>query len=71
VGRFAGREQRDIEAQRELALKNDQIQALMAIVEGLQLRADEDSAAHTVFPESGLETASLTISVMPPRQPVH
>jgi hypothetical protein len=43
AGRLAGWEQRDIEAQRELAHKNDQIQALMAIVEGYELGADAPS----------------------------
>jgi hypothetical protein len=61
VGRLAGREERDAEAQCELAHKNDQIQALMAIVESYEVRADEETPA----------PALATIAVAYPRQPVH
>ena len=67
VGRLAGWEQRDLEAQRELARKNDQIQALMAMVESYQVRVtDEDGVC-----EAAATPSLATIGVTYPRQPVH
>jgi hypothetical protein len=68
VGRLVGWQQRDAETQRELARKNDQIQALMAMVESYRLRGTDDVV------ESGDDAAEpslLTLSVGYPRPPVH
>jgi hypothetical protein len=73
VGRLAGWEQRDIEAQCELAHKNDQIQALMAIVESYEARDESAERGRADVPgATEIHTSSLArLGVMPPRQPVH
>jgi hypothetical protein len=67
VGRLAGWEERDAEAQRELARKNDQIQALMATVESYRTRGTEDEAHGALHDAPSL----ATLGVSYPRQPVH
>jgi hypothetical protein len=67
VGHLAGWDERDIEAQRELAQKNDQIQALMATLESYELR-DDDPHAHS---QVVAQVSHLTLSVNDPGAPVH
>jgi hypothetical protein len=69
AGRVAGWAQRDREAQRELALKNDQIQALMTMVESYRMRD------HEPVPASREELVpvphQMAMAVREPRPPVH
>jgi hypothetical protein len=67
VGRLIGWEQRDAEAQRELARKNDQIQALMALVESYRVRAADESDAC----EDADAPSRVALAVSYPRPPVH
>jgi hypothetical protein len=70
VGRLAGWAQRDAEAQRELALKNDQMQALIIVVESLRTRLEtfERSSADAA---AELDAQLRDISQRQLRQPVH
>ena len=71
AGRVAGWAQRDREAQRELALKNDQIQALMTMVESYRMReGDHDSALCTRDDVQPLPQ-QIAVAVGEPRPPVH
>jgi hypothetical protein len=67
VGRLAGWEERDAETQRELAHKNDQIQALLAMVESYRMRGVDEEAQGAMQDAPSL--AALAVSY--PRQPVH
>lgn len=69
VGRLTGWAERDRLAQRELAHKNDQIQALMMMVESYRLQASDVGPAESgdELPEPSL----ASISVGDPRAPVH
>ena len=69
VGRLAGWQQRDTEAQRELALKNDQIQALMAIVESYRVRGMDECLSESC--EEVEEPSLMKLALSYPRPPVH
>lgn len=71
AGRSAGWAQRDREAQRELALKNDQIQALMTMVESYRMREHEHEPAPAVRDEVPAVPQQIAIAVGEPRSPVH
>jgi hypothetical protein len=74
AGRAAGWAQRDREAQRELALKNDQIQALMTMVESYRMReCEQDLAVNSreAQDEDRALPQPLAIAVGEPRPPVH
>jgi len=69
VGRAIGWAQRDADAQRELARKNDQIQALMALVESYRVLGAE---GYLTEPVDDIDGQALdTIGVSHPRPPVH
>ena len=68
VGRLDGLAQRDADAQRELALKNDQIQALMTTVESYRARLQEEPVARIVADD--VEPQALR-AIGQPRAPVH
>ena len=71
AGRVSGWAQRDREAQRELALKNDQIQALMTMVESFRMREiDHDPAVASSVDVPPLPQ-QLAVAVGEPRSPVH
>ena len=70
VGRMVGSAQRDAEAQKELARKNDQIQALMTMVESQRVRLQtfERSSADAA---AELAEQLHRIHHSRPRPPVH
>jgi hypothetical protein len=70
VGRLAGWAQRDGLAQQELALKNDQMQALIIVVESLRTRLEafERSSADAA---AELAAQLRDINQSQSRQPVH
>ena len=71
AGRSTGWAQRDREAQRELALKNDQIQALMTMVESYRMRQHDHQPALAARDEASAVPQQIAISVGEPRPPVH
>ena len=71
AGRSAGWAQRDREAQRELALKNDQIQALMTMVESYRMRAHDHEPALPERDEVHAVPQPIAIAVSEPGSPVH
>jgi len=71
VGRLDGWAQRDVEAQRELARKNDQIQALMMLVERYRTGIPgEEPAAGFGDNLEGQPLGTIGLSCSP-RPPVH
>ena len=71
AGRSAGWAQRDREAQRELALKNDQIQALMTMVESFRMREHDPEPALAARDELLALPQQIAIAVGEPTPPVH
>jgi hypothetical protein len=69
VGRVTGWEQCHAEAQRELARKNDQIQALMATVESYRVRGADGYLAESA--DDPDDQPLERIGVSEPRPPVH
>ena len=69
AGFASGWAERDLEAQRELALKNDQIQALMTLVESYRTQIPDASAATPDEQPPTLPMAALSLSY--PRAPFH
>jgi len=70
AGRLSGWAQRDLEAQRELAQKNDQIQALMTMVESYRMRMPDVSGRCATVDERD-EQPLVTLDASYPRSPVH
>jgi len=71
AGRSAGWAQRDREAQRELALKNDEIQALMTMVESYRMREHDPELTLATRDEVLALPQQVAIAVGEPRPPVH
>ena len=71
AGQSAGWAQRDREAQRELALKNDQIQALMTMVESYRMREHDPEQVLAARDEVLALPQQVALAVGEPRQPVH
>ena len=71
AGRSAGWAQRDREAQRELALKNDEIQALMTMVESYRMREHDPEPALGTRDEVLALPQQVAVAVGEPRSPVH
>ena len=70
AGFASGWAERDLQAQRELALKNDQIQALMTMVESYRTQVPDASV--TVAPEDQQPAISIAApGVSYPRAPFH
>jgi len=71
AGRIAGWAQRDREAQRELALKNDQIQALMTMVESYRMRESDHDPAPSAGGDVQALPQQIALTIGEPRSPVH
>jgi hypothetical protein len=71
AGRIAGWAQRDREAQRELALKNDEIQALMTMVESYRMRESDHDPATPASADVQPLPQQIALTVGEPRSPVH
>jgi hypothetical protein len=71
AGRIAGWAQRDREAQRELAVKNDQIQALMTMVESYRMRESDHDPARSALADVQPSPEQIAGAVGEPRPPVH
>jgi len=69
AGRASGWAERDLDAQRELALKNDEIQALMTMVESYRMGAPEGAAPAAASEPERRPPVSLGLAA--PRAPVH
>ena len=69
AGRLQGWAERDGDAQRELARKNDQIQALMTLVESYRTGRPAEGPP-VERPETADRSGAATIG-LPPRLPVH
>ena len=71
AGRIAGWAQRDREAQRELASKNDQIQALMTMVESYRMRESDHDPALFARDDGQPLPQQIAVAAGEPRPPVH
>lgn len=71
AGQRQGWADRDAEAQRELARKNDQIQALMTLLESYRMQWPAEPAPPAEGNSTVEDREIERIGLMPPRLPVH